>query len=104
MTPARRAELIAGVEAALALEGGVLTGREHIEALLLWFATSPSGLTVMDAVVAGYRVNASPGEEGQALDEYWYLTPPGGRRIWARHYPTQADAWRAALRHMADAG
>ena len=42
MTPARRAELIAGVEAALALEGGVLTGREHIEALLLWFASSPA--------------------------------------------------------------
>lgn len=92
MTPARRAELIAGVEAALAMEGGVLTGREHIEAMLLWFATS---LPVMDAVLAGYMVT----HNGGAPDVWWLYCPrnPPPRVV----YDTQADAWRAALRHMA---
>jgi hypothetical protein len=97
VTPARRAELIAGVEAALALEGGVLTGREHIEAMLLWFATSPPGLTVMDAVVAGYRVD-------NVMPRRWAFAPPfvpGAE--YQGPFDTQADAWRGALQHLKEA-
>jgi hypothetical protein len=102
VTPARRAELIAGVEAALALEGGVLAGREHIEALLLWFASSPPGLTVMDAVVAGYRVDLVRG--GFSGPATWAVAPPfTSDAEYMGPFVTQADAWRAALRHMADA-
>lgn len=98
MTPARRAELIAGVEAALALEGGVLTGREYIEALLLWFVTSPPGLTVMDAIVAGYRV---AWENSNGYRVGGYAARNKNNRVVTAYYGSQADAWRAALRHMA---
>jgi len=94
VTPARRAEIITGVEAALATEGAVLVGREHIEALLLWFASSPPGLTVMDAVVAGYCVGGA--------GDVWLMHPPGRPGGGGTHR-SQADAWRAALHHMAAA-
>lgn len=93
MTPDRRASLAKLADGALInLRAGCdpsPEGLAALDAVLLHWAT---GATMLDAVEAGYSVGPSY-QVGS-----WYFAPPG--TVPQGHYPSQADAWRAAVAHL----